>query len=92
MMVQQWKRWVSTGGAYPLRVALTADGDLLLEAANLHVEEEGGRMCIRADDLFITDGVGEVWKGTLAELAADLRRLASYRDVLSDAARNLEAT
>ncbi len=50
------------------------------------------KLVVRPDDLFVTDADGQVWEGTVTELASELRKLQQYRTAFADASRKLEAT
>ena len=56
------------------------------------VDDDAAKLVVRPDDVFVTDVTGDVWKGTVTELAAALRKLEQYRVAFADASAKLEGS
>lgn len=73
----------------PVALEVTADGNLeLAHRTTVEVDSEEDRLRVQSDGtLFVRNGDGEVWCGTLAELVAALERVEVYDRAVKAASR-----
>jgi len=73
----------------PVALEVTVEGDIeLAQRSTVEVDSNENRLRVQSDGtIFVRDGDGEVWCGTLAELVAALERVEVYDRAVKAASR-----